>query len=172
MLLNSKSPPPPLPPPSTISHSGDVEATLKKIMLVKGVHVENFMVGCESGVELTDQLTNLWVRKYAGKNCPITTNGVAMSRARRDKYHMGEAVRAAGLRAVQQELFGEGKIEEVKRFVEGCKDEEGNFRVVLKPVASAGSEGVYFASNQQEVEVRGVVVIGLRKTREKHNTKP
>ncbi|GMH73827.1 hypothetical protein TrRE_jg10511 [Triparma retinervis] len=110
------------------------------------------MVGCESGVELTDELTNLWVKKFAGPNCPITTNGVSMSRARRDKYHMGEAVRAAGLRAVQQELFGEGKIGEVKRFVEGCKDEEGNFRVVLKPVASAGSEGVYFASNEEEVE--------------------
>mmetsp|Transcript_20191 Transcript_20191/g.42283 ORF Transcript_20191/g.42283 Transcript_20191/m.42283 type:complete len:494 (-) Transcript_20191:89-1570(-) len=135
----------------TISHRGDVEETLKTIMMVKGVHVENFMVGCESGVELTDELTNLWVKKYASKNCPITTNGVAMSKARRDKYHMGEAVRSHGLRAVQQELFGEGKLEQVKKFVEGCKDDEGNFRVVLKPVASAGSEGVYFASTFSEV---------------------
>ena len=62
------------------------------------------MVGCESGVELTDELTNLWVEKYKDKNCHVVTNGVGMSRARRDKYEMGEAVRGKGLRAAGQKV--------------------------------------------------------------------
>ena len=112
-------------------------------MAVKGVHVENFMVGCESGVELTDELTDLWQREFAPKDINhVMTNGTAMSRARRDKYLMGEAVRNAGVRAVKQKQFRGGDFEGVERFVDECREEDRSFRVVLKPVASAGSEGV------------------------------
>ncbi len=131
-------------------HLQSVRDTLKAIMEVKGVHVENFMVGCESGVELTDELTNLWQKEWGGSGKHIMTNGTKMSRARRDKHEMGEAVRKAGVRAVKQELIAGGSFGDVEKFVDSCKDPQGNFRVVLKPVASAGSEGVYFATTLEE----------------------
>ena len=146
----------------TIYHDSKlgVAATLDAVMSVKGVNVENFMVGCESGVELTDELTNLWVSKSGSKKCNVLTNGTEMSRARRDKYHMGEAVRRAGLRAVKQEIYGEGKLNEIVKFSDSCKDEDGTFRVVLKPVASAGSEGVFFACSEEEVRKHYDEIIG------------
>ena len=97
-------------------------------MSLKGVNIENFMVGCESGVELTDSLTNLWTKEYGGGGSHILTNGVGMSRARRDKFAMGEAVRSAGLRAAGQVLVEGGRPDSwslVEDFVESCKGKRG-----------------------------------------------
>ena len=143
----------------TIVHTGGVRneaaltETMKKIKAVKGVHIENFMVGCESGVELCDELTERWVNdhKAARLGTHVTTNGTAMSLARRDKYEMGEAVRKASIRAVKQIEVNEGRFDEVLDFVNEVADPStGRFRVVLKPAMSAGSEGVYFATSKEE----------------------
>ena len=71
------------------------EDTVKELRALP-VHILGIIVGCESGVECCDSLSEA----LGG----FPTNGVTMSLARRDKYPMGEAVRAAGLRAVKQQL--------------------------------------------------------------------
>ena len=51
------------------------------------------MVGAETGVLLTDQLSDAM---------GLRTNDLSKSKARRDKYLMGETIREAGIRAVKQ----------------------------------------------------------------------
>ena len=140
---------------ASIQHEGGktsaeaLSQTMRKIKAVKGVYIENFMVGCETGVELCDELTERWVQENPGTH--VTTNGTRMSIARRDKYDMGEAVRLAGVRSVGQIEVEDGKFEEVLEFVNKVKDPKtGEFRVVLKPAMSAGSEGVFFATTEAE----------------------
>jgi hypothetical protein len=52
------------------------------------------IAGAETGVELADRLST---------RMGLRSNGEQGSLARRNKYHMGEAVRAAGVRAVKQQ---------------------------------------------------------------------
>jgi hypothetical protein len=75
------------------------------------------MVGCESGVELHDALTEAWDTKNNPSGLKIRkgsthgrrlSNGVEKSVCRRDKYLMGEMVRAASVRAVKQEEIYQG----------------------------------------------------------------
>jgi hypothetical protein len=53
------------------------------------------IAGSEPGVELADKLSH---------RLRLRTNGEELSAARRNKYLMGEAVRAAGIRAVKQQV--------------------------------------------------------------------
>jgi hypothetical protein len=53
------------------------------------------IAGTETGVELGDRLSH---------RLGLRTNGEELSTARRNKFLMGEAVRAAGLRAVKQKV--------------------------------------------------------------------
>ncbi|CAM9387864.1 unnamed protein product, partial [Phaeothamnion confervicola] len=55
------------------------------------------LAGAETGVALADILSN----RIGGG---VVTNGEVLSAARRNKYVMGETVRAADVRAVQQRL--------------------------------------------------------------------
>jgi hypothetical protein len=52
--------------------------------------------GAEPGVELADRLSS---------RMGLRSNGEAASLSRRNKYLMGEAVRAAGVRAVKQQVL-------------------------------------------------------------------
>jgi hypothetical protein len=52
LFTNSSTDAPPPAPPSASAKLRALKATLKKIKAIKGVHIESFMVGCESGVEL------------------------------------------------------------------------------------------------------------------------
>eukprot|EP01033_Poteriospumella_lacustris_P007536 gene7536-5418_t len=84
--------------------------------------------GAETGVELADQLSS---------RLGLRSNGTSQSIARRNKYYMGETVRAAGVRAVKQEICS--NVEQMVAFLEDIKDEDGNLRCVVKPVQSAGT---------------------------------
>jgi len=138
-------------------HSGSqafkaaVDAIVRRIISISDVHVENFMVGCESGVELMDSITEQF-KIMDPKNPTILTNGSAGSLARRDKWEMGEKVRRAGVRAVGQIECKNG-FHEAKQFInQQAEKNGGDFSVVLKPAASAGSEGVHFASTMEDAE--------------------
>ena len=54
------------------------------------------LAGSEPGVELADKLSH---------RLRLRTNGEELSVARRNKYLMGEAVRAAGIRTVKQQVW-------------------------------------------------------------------
>ncbi|EWM27297.1 phosphoribosylglycinamide synthetase family protein [Nannochloropsis gaditana] len=87
---------------------------------------------------------------------PSTLGGnvFALSCARRNKYLMGEAIRSAGLRAAKQLMTASW--EEVPPFLETCRrpspspSAPSSLKVVLKPLSSAGSDGVVFASSKEE----------------------
>lgn len=97
------------------------------------------MVGCETGVELAEFLAN---------GLGVPTNDPALSEQRRCKYLMGERVREAGIRAVQQ--IKATKWEQVEAFVKELNPIP--FKVVAKPQYSAGSDGVTLANSMEELK--------------------
>jgi biotin carboxylase len=97
--------------------------------------IEAVIAGAETGVELADALS---------ERLELRTNGTRGTLARRDKYVMGEAVRAAGLRAVEQAICS--KLAEVDVFL----TQHARFPVVLKPVDSGGTDGVTLCANREE----------------------
>lgn len=109
----------------TIVHTGDVEATLKAVADHDPVAV---VTGGELGVELADLLSEA---------LGLTTNGSAASAARRDKYAQNERIRAAGM-AVPRQLL----VEDADRLAAWHRSLGG--RIVVKPVRSAGNDGVAF----------------------------
>jgi len=85
----------------------------------------------------------------------LKNNLPSLSLARRNKYLMGEAIRAAGLRAAKQ--IQTSTWEEIPPFLASCRKPSlhpslpSSLKVVLKPLSSAGSDGVFFASSEEEV---------------------
>ena len=95
--------------------------------------------GAETGVDLADKLS---------ERLGLRTNGTALSEARRNKYVMGETVRAAGVRAVKQlraTTWGE-----ISEFLTAWKPDP--FKVIVKPMDSAGSDDVTLCSSIHEVQ--------------------
>jgi biotin carboxylase len=91
--------------------------------------------GQESSVRLTDRLSEA---------LGLPSNGSRLSLARRDKYEMIETLRRAGVRCARQFKSG------VTRSVVEWADREG-YPVVVKPVDSAGTDGVYICDTASEV---------------------
>ncbi len=124
---------------STISE----EEALKKLAAeVKDLpwEVKAVLAGAESGVELSDKLSNI---------LGLATNGVELSAARRNKYLMGERVRECGVNAVKQNLAN--SVEDVESFIKSIEEGGGEFKAVVKPLGSAGSDDVYLASSPAQV---------------------
>ncbi|CAH0479078.1 unnamed protein product [Peronospora belbahrii] len=135
-----------------IYHDGDIARedenkaftdTVNAIRCVKNVDIVSIFAGAETGVLLADKLS---------EHFQLTTNGTKGSAARRNKYLMGEKVRAAGLRAVAQ--VQATKWSQVASFV----NEEllpmlkgKDFKVIVKPVDSAGSDDVMLCHSMDEV---------------------
>ena len=116
-------------------------------------HILGVLIGCESGVECFDVITEA----LGG----FPTNGVERSLMRRDKYPMGEAVRAAGLRAVKQQLCTSWQ--EAELFVQqelGVRDEDDGNWCVLKPCKSAGTDGVFMCKSLAESRQRFGEIFG------------
>jgi biotin carboxylase len=88
--------------------------------------------GIESGVELADVLSEAM---------GLRTNGSAKSPARRDKHRMAEAVSAAGIPVVEQIVATD---------LDQLRDWYPGGRVVLKPLRSAGNDGVRFCADLAE----------------------
>ena len=93
--------------------------------------------GAETGVELADILSD---------RMALTSNGEALTLARRNKYIMGETVREANVRAVKQRLCS--SLDEVEEFLGDFSTDP--FSAVVKPVASAGSDSVYLCDSKEE----------------------
>lgn len=108
--------------------------------------------GAETGVELADQLS--W-------KMGLRSNGVEKSLARRNKYHMGELVRQAGVRAVKQAVCT--TIEQVDEFLKTLVPKGGslnNLQCVVKPVQSAGTDDVFLCKSADEARTAFHKIIG------------
>lgn len=125
-------------------------ATLNSLALMLGEHdVSDVLCGGETGVKLADALS-----EHMGLRTNGTANGMEN---RRDKYFQQEAVRAAGLRAVREAVGKEWH--EVEAF---CHTEP--MPIVVKPVESAGAEGVKICRSVEEARAHFEVLMrGQRK---------
>ncbi|OQS06403.1 hypothetical protein THRCLA_01559 [Thraustotheca clavata] len=105
-----------------------------------GVPIIGVLPGAETGVCLADRLTD---------RMGLPTNGAVGTEARRNKYLMGEKIRAAGLRAVKQ--CSATTWSEIVNFIENDLKPEP-FEVIVKPVESAGSDDVTLCRSMDEVK--------------------
>jgi len=94
------------------------------------------IAGQESAVPLADRLS---------ESLGLPSNGSKLSRARRDKYEMIEALRHAGLRCAQQ--FKSSDSTALAQWA----DRNGTYPVVIKPLSSAATDGVYICNSAEKV---------------------
>lgn len=125
-----------------VVHGGDTAATAEAVRALGPVCL---LPGIESGVELADVLSEA---------LGLRTNGTALSTARRDKYRMLETVRAAGVPAVGQILAAD-----LGTLLDWYAKADGG-RVVLKPVKSAGNDGIHFCDDAEQVKSAFRALIG------------
>ncbi|MEU7280356.1 ATP-grasp domain-containing protein [Streptomyces sp. NPDC045431] len=103
--------------------------------------------GQESAVQLADRLSEA---------LGVKSNGTALSAARRDKYEMIEALRRAGVRCAEQ-----FKSDDADLVVKWAQD-HGSWPVVVKPISSAASDGVFVCDSAEEVAAAARRVLGTR----------
>ncbi len=125
-----------------VIHEGDLEATAARVAAYDPAFV---VVGSEPGVLLSDALS---------ERLGLPSNGSAGSRARRDKHAMAGALRAAGLRAVE-ELKTDDPAEAA-----AWARERDEWPVVVKPLDSAGTDGVTLCEDPAAVEAAFAAILG------------
>lgn len=113
-----------------IVHDGDLDRTLALLSRHEPVAV---VPDSEFGVPFADLLS---------ERTGLPTNGTGLSAARRDKYRMIETIRAAGLRGARQLLVTDA--EELASW-----HRELGGRIVIKPLSSAGSQGVHYCDTPE-----------------------
>lgn len=120
---------PTMAPPHLDAYRESIVATDESAMVaaVRALDPVCVIAGQESAVPLADRLS-------AAVGTP--GNGLGMSDARRDKYEMIEALRRAGVPCARQTRTADP--EEAVAWAE----EQGRYPVVVKPLSSAGSDGV------------------------------
>jgi ATP-grasp domain len=127
-----------------VGFDGDAGKTLE---VLKRRRVGQVLAGSEWGVNLADRLSEA---------LGVPSNGTRLTRARRDKFLMGEAVRAAGLRAVEQVCAGD-----VGELVEWSR-RRGGRPVVVKPPQSMSAEGVRLCRDESELREAFAALKGRR----------
>jgi hypothetical protein len=125
-----------------VVHEGDLEATLARLARHDPAFV---VVGSEPGVPLADALS---------ERLGLPSNGAALSRARRDKHEMGAALRRAGLRAVE-----ETKTAAAAEAI-AWADSGERWPVVVKPLDSAGTDGVTICESGPGIEAAFAAILG------------
>jgi hypothetical protein len=125
-----------------VVHEGDLEATAARL----AAHDPAFVVvGAEPGVPLADALS---------ERLGLPSNGSELSRARRDKNAMSEALRRAGLRAAEALKTGD-PVEAV-----AWAAARGGDPVVVKPLDSAGTDGVSICKDSAAIEAAFAANLG------------
>ncbi|KOX03165.1 MULTISPECIES: ATP-grasp domain-containing protein [Micromonospora] len=116
-----------------IAHDGDLAATAARL---RELGVEFVVPGTESGVLLAEALSSA---------LGTPGNGMSRPQARRDKHEMAEAVRAAGLATARS--IATGSVDELVAWAQDL----GEWPVVVKPRASAGTDNVAVCRTPAEV---------------------
>jgi L-amino acid ligase len=99
--------------------------------------IKAIIPGAHAGVDLADKLNHLL-------HLPMS-NDFNKSAIRLDKYLMQEEIRKQGLRAPKQCLVSD--METLQSWIN-----QNKLPIVLKPLSSSGTDGVYFCKTQEEVE--------------------
>lgn len=114
-----------------------------------GYDIVACVAGAECGVEVGEALAEA---------LGLRGNGTELSAARRNKYLMGERVRECGLRAVKQMKGSASSWDEIEAFLD--KEAPVPFRMVVKPLDSCGSDGVYKCHTKEEVKEACAAIVG------------
>ena len=130
----------------TVEHRGDLAVTVKELREL-GTRLQDVICGCETGVEFADELSEA---------LGLRTNGTKLSKLRRNKYLQAEAARADGLVVGAQALAKTQA--DVEAFLAEHKPEP--FKLVVKPVDGAGSEGVHICDSPDAVRAAFASVQG------------
>jgi biotin carboxylase len=117
-----------------IQYFGDISPVVQRLSKNNVIAV---IAGCESGVFLADELSN-------SLHLP-TSNSLNKSRARREKFLMQESLLEAKVSYIKQ--LKSDKIEDILNWVKT----EKIMPVVLKPVASAGTDNVIFCYSESDI---------------------
>lgn len=137
----------------TMTHAGDlaheaIEATAKKLRELD-YDIVACIAGAECGVEVGEALA---------ETLGLRGNGTELSAARRNKYLMGERVRECGLRAVKQMKGSAESWREIESFLDN--EAPVPFQMVVKPLDSCGSDGVYKCRSKDEVQKACEAIVG------------
>ncbi|MFI5779553.1 ATP-grasp domain-containing protein [Nocardia sp. NPDC051570] len=116
-----------------VVHTGSHAETVSAVAAYTPVAL---FAGIESGVELADELSH---------RLGLRSNGTQHSSARRNKFQMVETVKAAGIPGTAQVLAAD------QDTLLAWYAEFGASRVVIKPVSSAGNDGVFFCESEADV---------------------
>jgi len=138
---------------ATVTHAGAlapeaIETTSTQLRGL-GYDIVACIAGAECGVEVGEALAEA---------LGLRGNGTALSAARRNKYLMGERVRECGLRAVKQMKGSAKSWDEIESFLD--KEAPVPFRMVVKPLDSCGSDGVYKCRSKEEVQKACEEIVG------------
>lgn len=113
--------------PRKVVFAGDLTGTAAEL---RALNPRCVLAGCESGVELAEQLAPLVLPDFA--NVP------GLASARRDKWQMAKAVAAAGLAVIPQIYTDD--VDEVRDWIE--REGLAGHDLVVKPAKSASTDGV------------------------------
>ena len=119
---------------------------ITKIKSLEGTLI-GVIAGAETGVLLADKLS---------ESLGIRTNGTLLSEARRNKYVMGETIRSAGIRAVKQ--LRASSWETINSWI--IEWNPSPFKLIVKPLESAGSDSVTLCMNIDEVKNAFTSIMG------------
>lgn len=117
-----------------IVYDGMISSVVKSLLDFEVIGV---IPGTETGVILADLLSN-----SLGL---CTSNNLQLSEARRNKYAMVNCLVKNAIPHAKS--FQSNRLEEILQWVEG----HGKFPVVIKPLSSAGSDGVKICNNTSEI---------------------
>ncbi|WP_460046900.1 ATP-grasp domain-containing protein [Pseudomonas sp. S2_H01] len=112
---------------------------------LKAYPITEVIAGAESGVMLADEIA---------AHLRLQGNPVKSSEQRRNKYLMGEALRRAGLpHAHQLKMNARNDLDEQIAMIK-------KWPVVVKPLNSAGSDGVSICHNGTELKTKAALLFG------------
>lgn len=117
-----------------LGYCGSIEEAAEKL---KPYNIQAVVAGSEPGVEYAEALAH---------HMGFPTNDPALAKARRNKYDMAKAVERAGLAGARQEKVSSG--DEAVAWAAS----QGTWPIVVKPVESAGSDGVVVCNSLDEVK--------------------
>lgn len=118
-----------------IVFNGDYDALVMKLSAYK---IHCVIAGIEPGVELADRLSS---------TLGLLSNGTNMSKAKRDKYEM-----ALALRAKQLPTPHFTKVTTLEQLTSWKEISKVDYPIVLKPLRSAGTNGVTICNSDEELE--------------------
>jgi biotin carboxylase len=119
---------------AVVEHGRDLEETIEALRCYEPDHV---VAGFESGVALADTLS---------ERMSLTTNGTALSSARRDKHEMLGVAHARGLATPRH--FRTADLDSALTWIRA----EVGWPVILKPAASVASDNIHRCVSADDVE--------------------